>query len=233
RFAVLDLLLGIDLNPDRPFFRRMIEHGGEELLEMTPGHVDVVGLDYYAHNQWCHWSEDERFAPTNDPCPLSDLIMEYWERYQRPCLLGETNIRGTPSDRASWFKYTLEQCEIAAAAGVPMEGHCWFPFVDSCDWDSLLRRCDASVDPVGIYSLDGGMDRQPASISRTFALAASGCRASELPAYDFQQPTAYWIRGWMPQMAHWEWQLPPEDERVPDAEPETFDPLGAVEVAAA
>jgi hypothetical protein len=77
------------------------------------------------------------------------------------------------------------------------------------------------------------MDRQPSSITRSFELAASGCPASELPAYEFQQPTAQWIRCWMPQMAHWEWQLPPEDERAPDAEPEAFDPLGALEVEVA
>jgi hypothetical protein len=222
----------MNLDPERPYLRRMIEHGGEDLLSMTPGHVDVVGLDYYAHNQWCHWSEDDRFAPTTDPCPLSDLIVEYWERYQRPCLLGETNIRGAASDRASWFKYTLEQCEIAALAGVPMEGHCWFPFVDSCDWNTLLRRCERSRDPVGIYSLDERMDRRPGSITHSFALAARGCPARDLPAYEFQQPAAYWIRGWMPQMAHWEWRTPPADERAPEGEPEAFDPLGAVEQAA-
>lgn len=233
RFAVLDLLLGIDLDPDRPFFREMIAAGGADLLNMEPGHVDVVGLDYYAHNQWSHPKLDVDFAPTNRPCALSELIVEYWTRYQRPCLLGETNIRGTASDRATWFKYTLEQCEIAADAGVAMDGHCWYPFVDSCDWDSLLRRCEGHVDPVGIYSLDAQLDRQPSAISTSFALAAGGCRASELPAYEFQQPTAHWIRGWMPQMSDWEWQQPPEADRVPEAEAEAFDPLGALELTPA
>jgi beta-glucosidase/6-phospho-beta-glucosidase/beta-galactosidase len=233
RFAILDLLLGLDLNPDRPFFREMIEAGGEELLSMTPGHVDVVGLDYYAHNQWSRRADRDKFAPTDNPLPLSKLIGQYWQRYQRPCLLGETNIRGTASDRASWFKYTLEQCELAAVAGVPLEGHCWFPFVDSCDWNSLLRRCDGSRDPVGIYSLDEEMNRHAGSITTTFEMAASGCPASELPAYEFQQPIAHWIRGWMPQMAHWEWQAPPKGELAQESEPEEFDPLGALEISVA
>jgi hypothetical protein len=34
-------------------------------------------------------------------------------------------------------------------------------------------------------------------------------------------------------MAGWEWQQPPEDERAPEAEAEAFDPLGALELAAA
>jgi hypothetical protein len=231
RFAILDILLGLDLNPTRPFLRQLVEYGGEELLTLSTGHVDVVGLDYYAHNQWSFRSGVDGCAPTPNPIPLAALIRQYWERYQRPCLLGETNIRGTASDRASWFKYTLEQCEIAALSGVPVEGHCWFPFVDSCDWDTLLQRCDCHRDPVGVYCLDEALDRQPSSISRSFAMAASGSRASELRAYEFQQPTAYWIRGWLPQMAHWQWELPPEEERVPNAVAESFDPLGAREIA--
>src|SRR3712207_8610367 len=39
-------------------------------------------------------------------------------------------------------KYTLEQCERARDGGVPVEGYCWFPFVDSCDWDSILCRSE-------------------------------------------------------------------------------------------
>ena len=138
---------------------------------------------------------------------------------------------GAPCAKASVAVASGKSCEIAASAGVPIEGHCWFPFVDSCDWDTLLRRCDCHRDPVGIYFLDETLQRHPSSISRTFALAASGCRASELPAYHFQQPTADWLRGWMPQMAHWDWQLPPIEEREPENKAEPFDPLGARKVA--
>ena len=55
-------------------------------------------------------------------------------------ILGETNIRGLPSDRASWLKYALEQYEEAQSLGVQLEGFCWFPYIDSSDWDSLLGR---------------------------------------------------------------------------------------------
>src|SRR5918994_1603558 len=75
-------------------------------------------------------------APTTHPARFADLIGEYAERYERPVWVGETNLRGYPSDRATWFKYVLEQSEIAAAGGVDLRGFCWFPFVDSCDWDS-------------------------------------------------------------------------------------------------
>jgi beta-glucosidase len=227
RLAVLDLLLGIDLDPKRPFFREMVKAGGEELLHMERGHVDVVGLDYYAHNQWHFDVGAPGCSPTPYPVPLADLIQEYWLRYQRPCLLTETNIRGTGSDRATWFKYTLEQCERAASKGVPIEGHCWFPFVDSCDWASLLRRRERHLDPVGVYFLDDELERQPSSISKSFAMAAAGCTSENLPAYEFQRPVSHWLRGWLPQMAHWDWQLPPEQERIPEVWPTVFQALGA------
>jgi len=69
------------------------------------------------------------------PAPLADLLGEYWRRYRLPLIVGETNIRGFASDRATWLKYTLEQCERARAANLPVDGYCWFPFIDSCDWE--------------------------------------------------------------------------------------------------
>jgi beta-glucosidase/6-phospho-beta-glucosidase/beta-galactosidase len=213
RFFVLDLFLGRDLDRGRPFVAEVLAAGGEPLLALQPGHVDVLGLDYYAHNQWQYLDGTGRGLPSSpDPAPLSDLIQEYWERYRLPCVLGETNIRGFAPDRASWLKYTLEQCELARGRGVPLEGYCWFPFVDSCDWDSVLVRSEGNVDPVGVYWLDDRLERRPSSMSAAYAMAARGAPAAELPAYRFQPPVAGWLAGWMPQMAHWEWRDPPAGE---------------------
>jgi beta-glucosidase/6-phospho-beta-glucosidase/beta-galactosidase len=218
RFFVLDLFLGRDIDPDRPFVAEVLAAGGERLLELQPGTVDVLGLDYYAHNQWRYLDGSGRgVQPSPDPGCLSDLIVEYWQRYRLPCALGETNIRGFASDRASWLKYTLEQCERAEAAGVPMDGYCWFPFVDSCDWDSVLVGSVGNVDPVGVYWLDERLDRRPSSMSAAYALAAGGALAAALPAYRFQPPVAGALTGWMPQMAHWDWQDPPAAELVAEA----------------
>jgi hypothetical protein len=148
------------------------------------------------------------------PGTLSDLIGAYWHRYRLPCALTETNIRGYASDRASWLKYTLEQCEIARDRGVTMDGYCWFPFVDSCDWDSILTRCSGSIDPVGVFWLDEGLHRRPSSMSAAFTAAAAGTPAADLPAYRFQAPVSDWLTGWMPQMAHWHWQDPAPEEIV-------------------
>jgi beta-glucosidase/6-phospho-beta-glucosidase/beta-galactosidase len=213
RFFVLDLFLGRALGRGRPFVEEVLAVGGEDVLAMEPGSVDVLGLDYYAHNQWQYLDDTGRGVMSSpDPAPLSSLIHEYWDRYRMPCVLGETNIRGYASDRASWLKYTLEQCELAVAAGVPMEGYCWFPFVDSCDWDSLLSRAAGNVDPVGVFWLDERLERRPSSMSASYVRAATGTPAADLPAYRFQPPVAGWLGGWLPQMAHWDWQDPPVEE---------------------
>jgi beta-glucosidase/6-phospho-beta-glucosidase/beta-galactosidase len=213
RFFVTDLFLGRDQGSSR-FLPLVLEAGGEDLLAMAPGHIDTLGLDYYAHCQWDFIGDGEGgVVPAANPIPLADQVLEYWDRYRLPCMLSETNIRGFASDRATWLKYTLEQCERAAAAGVPLEGYCWFPFVDSADWDSLLYRCEGNIDPVGVYWLDEALDRRPSSMSAAMALAAAGAPATDLPAYRLREPVASWLGGYLPHMAHWAWQEPPTGER--------------------
>ena len=220
RFFVIDQFLGRATDLASHFLPQVLAAGGEELLAVEPGHVDVLGLDYYAHCQWEFREDDGGHVPTPNPLPLSSQILEYWERYQVPVMLTETNIRGYASDRASWLKYTLEQCELAAEAGVPVEGYCWFPFIDSADWNSLLFRCEGSIDPVGVYWLDEARERRPSSMSAAYELAAGGAVSTELPAYRFAEPVATWLRGYLPQMSHWDWRPRPEEEVCSNTTPE-------------
>jgi hypothetical protein len=185
------------------------EVGGERLLEMPAGRIDTLGLDYYAHCQW-NFGSGGGAAPTPQPRPLAEQIHDYWHRYNLPCILTETNIRGRTSDRATWFKYVLEQCELAQSTGVPMDGLCWFPFIDSTDWDSLLFRCDGHIDPVGVYWLDTELTRRPSAMSDSYTLAAAGAPAADLPAYSLAEPVASWLKGYLPHMAHWAWSPRPE-----------------------
>ena len=127
-------------------------------------------------------------------------------------MLSETNVRGYAADRASWLKYTLEQYEAAAEAGIDLRGYCWFPFIDSCDWDSLLFRCDGNVDPVGVFWLDEELGRRPSSMSASYAMAAAGLPASQLPAYQFQPPVSTWLAGYLPHMSSWDWRPAPPAE---------------------
>ncbi|MDQ4149633.1 MAG: family 1 glycosylhydrolase [Actinomycetota bacterium] len=210
---VIDLLLGRELGPDRPFVAEVMAAGGEDLLSIPPGNIDTLGLDYYAHMEWSH-GELCGTCPSPHPLGLAALILEYWDRYRMPLVLGETNIRGYASDRASWLKYTLEQCELAQAAGADLTAYCWFPFVDSLDWDSLLANADRHIDPVGVYWLDESLERHESVMSHAYCKAAAGARSSELVGYNFRPPLDEWLKGLLPQMSHWEWQEPPD----PDSE---------------
>lgn len=208
RFLVIDAFLGRGYDVDSQLGRDLAAVGGERLLSLPTGTIDVLGLDYYAHCQW-DFSEAGGTAPTPTPLPLSDQILQYWERYGMPCMLTETNVRGHTADRATWLKYVLEQCEAAQARGVAMDGVCWFPVVDSTDWNSLLFRCEGHVDPVGVYWLDADLRRHTSVMSTSYALAAQGARSADLPAYRLAEPVATWLQGYRPQMAHWDWQQPP------------------------
>jgi beta-glucosidase/6-phospho-beta-glucosidase/beta-galactosidase len=220
RFIVLDLLLGrAGQGGECLYVDKLVAAGGRDLLTMEPGSIDVLGLDYYAHCQWS-FGRDEHTVPRPDPLPLADQIEEYWQRYRLPCALTETNLRGYASDRATWLKYTLEQCEVAVARGVPLEGYCWFPSIDSADWNSLLYRCEGKVDPVGVWWLDDRLDRRESSMSRSYAAAAQGAPAAELPAYRLREPVASWLQGYLPQMAHWTWEEPPAGETCSNDTPE-------------
>ena len=225
RFIALDLFLGRAGQPGECLYvDELVAAGGADLLDLEPGTVDVLGLDYYAHCQWGFGAGAvPSRVPRPDPTPLADQIAAYWQRYRMPCALTETNLRGFASDRATWLKYTLEQCELAAARGVPLRGYCWFPFVDSADWESLLQRCEGKIDPVGVYWLDAQLNRRRSSMSSSYAAAAGGAPAADLPAYRFREPVATWLRGYLEHVRHWQWQEPPAAEPADEPlSPEEF-----------
>ena len=212
RFLAIDAFLGRGYDRDSILGQELTAVGGERLQGIEPGVVDMLGLDYYAHCQWS-FGEGGGSTPSPNPLPLADQIEQYWQRYGVPCMITETNVRGHTTDRATWLKYVLEQCETARDRGVPLEGLCWFPFIDSTDWDSLLYRCEGNVDPVGVYWLDETLTRHGSVMSDSYASAARGIPSSRLPAFEFAEPVATRLRGYLPQMAHWNWQPGPPDNR--------------------
>ncbi len=230
RFIALDLLLGRAGDRERPYVRELIAAGGEDLLAMEPGHVDVLGLDYYVHHEWVYGHPSSGLpviegpgrpltdavmgaTPAPEPQGLAALAAQYHAHFpDLRLILGETNLAGASSDRATFLKHTLEQCERAVAAGVPIEGYCWFGFLDSLDWISLLARADRSIDPVGIIGLTEDLERVESTVSRAYAAVAAGARASDLPAYRLTDESAAWLAGLLPLMGHFAWQDPPAEE---------------------
>ncbi len=100
-------------------------------------YLDIVGLNFYAANQWempggtkLHWdagSEDPRWMP------LHRLLAEIHERYARPFLIAETSHYGV--GRAPWlYEVTLEVYR-ALKNNIPLEGVCLYPILDRFDWE--------------------------------------------------------------------------------------------------
>jgi len=214
RHVVLDLALGHDLRTDRPFLGRLVEDDGEALLQLPTVRVDVLGLDYYSHSEW-YYDQDGSHAPSPHPVGLAAVAEHYARRYGLPMMLTETNVRGLATDQVSWLRYTLEQYETALARGVPLHGYCWFPQVDSADWNSLLARCAGAVDPVGVLAVEPDGRRRRTLMTDVWERAASGLPVDDLPAVRFQSPCDTELAGLLPALAHWPWTDPPASCAVP------------------
>jgi beta-glucosidase/6-phospho-beta-glucosidase/beta-galactosidase len=100
-------------------------------------YLDIVGLNYYAANQWevpggrkLHWD-----AGSNDPRwrPLHMLLEEIWNRYRRPLVIAETSHYGI--GRAAWIDEIARECRIAIERGVPLHAVCLYPILDRFDWE--------------------------------------------------------------------------------------------------
>ncbi len=106
------------------------------LLGGQEKYLDIIGVNYYNHNQWLHGGE---FLDPSDPLyrPFSDILAEVYARYGRPLFIAETGLEGDL--RAGWLKYICNEVCIALEAGVPVEGVCLYPICDYPGWDD--ERC--------------------------------------------------------------------------------------------
>ncbi len=92
--SLISSLLHMDC--ERPFRRHRLRKRGEDIVTIPPGHIDVLRLDCYAHSQWQFTGPGVGMGTSPTPGRLDDLIVEYWDRYRLPIILGETDIRGQP-----------------------------------------------------------------------------------------------------------------------------------------
>jgi beta-glucosidase/6-phospho-beta-glucosidase/beta-galactosidase len=106
----------------------------DKLQKLSPDKsgIDVIGLNYYFHNQWRHPSR--RMVPLGHRSyrPLSEILAEYHTRYGRPLFIAETGIEDEM--RPEWFRYVCDEVRVAIAAGVPIEGICLYPIVNHPGW---------------------------------------------------------------------------------------------------
>ncbi|WP_157970590.1 glycosyltransferase [Nakamurella deserti] len=208
RHVVLDLITGHDLRAGRPFLDVLLDDPAMRAMvgTLAPLQVDVLGLDYYPHSEW-FYDDAGGHAPSPSPLGFAAVAGRYGDRYGLPMMLTETNIRGLPSDRVTWLKYMVEQYEQALRAGVPLRGFCWFPHVDSCDWDSLLARAGGRRDPVGVLTVDEDRRRRRTVLTEAWESVAAGAAAADLPAYRWQPPNDVELAGFAASV-DWSWQDP-------------------------
>lgn len=107
------------------------ELGGDDSL------VDVIGVNYYIHNQFV-W-EGHMIVPSDARYRhVRQMLQEVYERYRRPIFVAETGIED--DTRPAWLRYMCKEVFSALAAGVPVEGVCLYPIVNHPGWDDD-RHC--------------------------------------------------------------------------------------------
>jgi beta-glucosidase/6-phospho-beta-glucosidase/beta-galactosidase len=107
------------------------ELGGREDL------LDVIGVNYYIHNQFV-W-QGHMIVPS-DPRyrHVGVMLQEVYERYRRPIFIAETGIED--DTRPAWLRYICKEVLTAMTAGVPVEGICLYPILNHPGWDDD-RHC--------------------------------------------------------------------------------------------
>ena len=107
-----------------------------------PDHVDLFGVNFYPWNQWVYGTAVMPGRPVRlgEPGyrPLSDILVEWQQRYRRPIYIGETGCEGEP--RAAWLRTVCDEAAIAGARGAPVLGICLYPVVNFPGWDND-RHC--------------------------------------------------------------------------------------------
>jgi hypothetical protein len=98
-----------------------------------PSLVDVVGWNFYPHNQW-YWNGPTIPMGHHEYRPLGDMLVEMAERYGKPIFLSETGAEG--SGKPSWLHYVCSEVRDAMDRGADIRGICWYPITAYPGWDN-------------------------------------------------------------------------------------------------
>jgi len=141
QFQAMDIIAG----------RICPELGGEESM------LDILGFNYYWNCQWQGHSETLPWPETETELrrwPLSQLLVEAYNRYGKPLFLSETGHFGC--GRVPWLEEVTAESIKASNSGVEFYGLCLYPVTDRPDWDDLTRYSNC-----GIFDLDSDGNRIP------------------------------------------------------------------------
>lgn len=112
-----------------------------------PRYLDIIGINYYCHNQWTVTGGPLEFTDEKGR-KFSEMLAENYQRYNRPIFIAETGIEGEL--RPKWLSFVCNEVRNALALEVPIHGICLYPVLNHPGWDDD-RHC-----PNGIidYALD-------------------------------------------------------------------------------
>jgi hypothetical protein len=105
--------------------------------------VDMIGLNFYPHNQWYYLGGTIPMGH-HEYRPLADMLVEVGERFGKPVFMAETGAEG--SCRPSWLHYVCAEVREAMARGCDINGICFYPVTAYPGWDNA-RHCE-----VGLFS---------------------------------------------------------------------------------
>jgi hypothetical protein len=123
----------------------------EPQLRGTADSLDIVGVNFYPHNQW-YIGGDTIPLGHHAYRPLREMLLEVSRRYGRPLLISETGAEGDA--RPYWLHHVCAETFHAMQAGARIEGICIYPIMDYEGWDND-RICRVGL----LSSADGGGQR--------------------------------------------------------------------------
>lgn len=152
RIVHTDPLINVIARPENPQNQDAAERfcrSQHEALDMISGrlepqlggcekYLDVIGVNYYLHNQW--FFPDREMVPFGSSLyrPLRELLCDVYDRYRRPLFIAETGIEDEM--RPNWLRYVSDEASAALQTGVPLEGVCLYPILNHPGWEDD-RHC--------------------------------------------------------------------------------------------
>ena len=150
----------------------------EPELGGDPSLVDVIGLNFYPHNQWYYKGPTIPMGH-HEYRALADMLVEVAERYGKPIFLSETGAEG--SGRASWLHYVCSEVRDAMNRGADIRGICWYPITAYPGWDNS-RHAEAgllsTITSNGSRHADQRLLEEFEAQRELFALAVEDSRAA-------------------------------------------------------
>ena len=167
RFVSTDPLMHVVAPPGRPDLAETISRQRELQFEAwdmlsgrmcphlggKPRYLDIVGVNYYANNQWEFQTQRPLAWQFDDPrrVPLSQLLGEVRQRYGRPLVVAETGHAGVR--RAGWLREVAAEIARARRQGTAVDGVCLYPVLDRPDWNNTAQWHDC-----GLWHLERAAD---------------------------------------------------------------------------